>query len=270
MLTVFSIAICLGLLALMVYGLHRHQNIEVEFSVDRNKPLPPLNIDTARASAPMQRVKASSTAPSPTPPTHGPASAEITAAELAAPPKPTKPTTPGKKQDGKALAFAVEKPAKPLASSPSKETWQNKLTRFKADGEIEQALALCQSMFPLIGAYEQACILLRSQVKSAEADPTLRQTQLIALYRTAALAELLHDKSDAQQRLSHKQLQSIASDSYSQLDMPYQELGYSQLRLLRKADIKLLRATWGEPMRQQRPRQYHQAWWPQTAAFLSI
>ena len=42
MIAFFSILVCLALLGVTVYGLHRYQTMEVEYQVDRTMPLPSL------------------------------------------------------------------------------------------------------------------------------------------------------------------------------------------------------------------------------------
>ena len=65
------------------------------------------------------------------------------------------------------------------------------------------------------------------------------------LYRTAALAELLHDKSPEFVHLTARRRQRIDLKIARQLDMPYLELGHAYLRLIRKQDIQLMHSLWG-------------------------
>lgn len=114
--------------------------------------------------------------------------------------------------------------------------------------------------YPLLGAYTQRCIELRQQLKSIKSTPALHATTLHALYRTAAVAELLHSKS-SEGKLSLGQLKMLPDELINELDMPYDKLGYSELRLLRKSDIKQLVQLWGKPTMQQCPRSYHRQSW---------
>ena len=50
--------------------------------------------------------------------------------------------------------------------------------------------------------------------------------------------------------------------------MPYLELGYAYLRLIRKQDIKLMHSLWGRPGKHQAPRQLHRDWWRNTISEL--
>jgi hypothetical protein len=114
--------------------------------------------------------------------------------------------------------------------------------------------------YPLLGAYTQCCIELRQRLKNIKGNPKLLDTTLHALYRTAAVAELLHSKN-SEGKLSLGQLKLLPDELITGLDMPYDKLGYSELRLLRKSDIKRMLQLWGKPQTQQCPRNYHRQSW---------
>ncbi|MFT6092335.1 MAG: hypothetical protein ACJA2Q_000218 [Pseudohongiellaceae bacterium] len=114
--------------------------------------------------------------------------------------------------------------------------------------------------YPLLGAYNQSCIALRQRLKTINANPKLLDTTLRALYRTAAVAELLHSRK-SKGKLSLGQLKMLPDELIDGLDMPYNKLGYSELRLLRKCDIKRMLMLWGKPELQQCPRSYHRQNW---------
>lgn len=114
--------------------------------------------------------------------------------------------------------------------------------------------------YPLLGAYTQRCIELRQRLKTISANPKLLETTLQALYRTAAVAELLHSKKSVG-KLSLGQLKMLPDELITGLEMPYSKLGYSELRLLRKSDIKRMLLLWGKPEVQQCPRSFHRQNW---------
>jgi hypothetical protein len=114
--------------------------------------------------------------------------------------------------------------------------------------------------YPLLGAYNQCCVELRQRLKTISANPQLLDTTLRGLYRTAAIAELLHSKT-SEGKLSLGQLKMLPDEVIEELDMPYSKLGYSELRLLRKNDIKRMLLLWGKPEIQQCPRIYHSRRW---------
>ena len=109
-------------------------------------------------------------------------------------------------------------------------------------------------------------MLLRAELKTAEARASnngMVATKLLKLYRTAAVAELLHDKSEGEIRYTLNQLRNMPLHELEELDMPYSKIGYAQLRLIRKSDVKLMLDHWGRPMQHCSPRQLHHEWWQQ-------
>ena len=58
-------------------------------------------------------------------------------------------------------------------------------------------------------------------------------------------------------KVSLGQLKMLADEVIAKLDMPYRTLDYSELRLLRKSDIKRMLLVWTKPAIQKRPRKYH-------------
>ena len=51
MVAFLSILVAVALLGLTVYGLHKYQTMEVEYTVDRSMPLPPLEDDDNKSLA---------------------------------------------------------------------------------------------------------------------------------------------------------------------------------------------------------------------------
>lgn len=120
--------------------------------------------------------------------------------------------------------------------------------------------ALVTDRYPLLGAYNQRCVELRQQLKALNQNKRTQEQTLISLYQCAAEAELLHSKTSGN-KLSLSQLKTIPPELIDRLSMPYKEIGYHHLRLIKKGDIKRMLAAWGKPNGHQCPRQFHhQAW----------
>lgn len=226
MIAFFSIVITVVLLGITVYGLHRYQTMEVEYTVDRSMPLPPLD-DEERAET------------------------------------PERPAT--RKQDEQEAAAAQAPRLAPAKSEPlpepRSENWLERVASLKKSGDMDQALALCEDEFPLWGAYNQACIILRTQIRNATPDSAHENALLNRLYRLAAIAELLHDKSPQSAHYTQAQLKELDLTALKELEFPYAQLGYAHLRLIRKSDIKLMQARWGKVHEHGLPREYCQDWW---------
>lgn len=225
MLALLLIAITIALLSLIVYGLHKYQTMEVEFSADRILPLPPLDKNLRK---------------------------------------------PGKSSPGRPEVKALQRhtPATGPAGSADAPDWRTRVSALKQAGDRAAALAVCESAYPAWGAFNQACVLLRSQLGASQNSTKQKHDNLMRLYQTAALAELLHDKSSEFVALTARQRQRIDLKAATKLAMPYLDLGYVHLRLIRKQDIKLMRTRWGRPSKHQSPRQLHRDWWRKTMSEL--
>ena len=234
MIAFFSILLALVLLGVTVYGLHRYQSMEVEYQVDRTMPLPPLK----RGSQPnfLERARSGN---------------QDSAPEL----ESGAATAPAVKQ------AAADKPEVDVEAASQAQSWQTRVSAAKRNGDISQAMALCSAQQPLWGAYNQLCILLRGQLKTAGLEETEKQELLTRLYRTAVVAELLHDKSDDSSHLSLAQLRDRDFQQAETLPIDYEKIGYAQLRLIRKSDIKEMLAAWGRPEGHRLPREVFEDWW---------
>ncbi len=67
MVAFLSILLAVALLGITVYGLHRYQTMEVEYTVDRSTPLPPLDDAESDADNPGKKSAASDRAAKPRP-----------------------------------------------------------------------------------------------------------------------------------------------------------------------------------------------------------
>ena len=209
MLALLSILSALALLGLTVYALHRHQTMEVEITVNRSAPLPPLE---PNAAVRLRRQDA---------------------------PAPSREPARQKPDTARPAAPAAPKSASTAAS------WQGEIAQLKAESRFAEAYTLCRRYFPLWGAYNQYCMVLRTELKAAGTDPVKYPQLLESLYRTAVIAEL----------------RKLDLDAVAELPFPFTEIGYAHLRLIRKGDIKQLVDAWGRPQGHVPPRQFHAEWW---------
>lgn len=240
MVAFFSILLAVVLLGITVYGLHRYQTMEVEYTVDRSMPLPPLEDTDGSPSAPDTRNL--------TPPVSKPA------------PQARRSTTGSTDSQPPSPAKTKQASRKPATDSNS-GSWLNTVAALKKSGELDQAMRICEQEFPLWGAYNQACIIERLRLKKLAPDSEEGAALLRRLYRLAVTAELLHDKSENADHLTLNQLKALDLDSMNALEHPYPAIGYAHLRLIRKSDVKFMQALWGRPEQHQLPRDYHRTWW---------
>lgn len=240
MVAFFSILLAVVLLGITVYGLHRYQTMEVEYTVDRSMPLPPL--EDADGSPSIQDTRA----PKPPASKPTPQARQSTASKTdSPPPSPGQPKKTSRKQ----------------ATDNSSASWLNTVAALKKSGDLDQAMRICEQEFPLWGAYNQACIIERLRLKKLAPDSEEGAALLRRLYRLAVNAELLHDKSENADHLTLNQLKALDLGSMDELEHPYRVIGYAHLRLIRKSDVKFMQALWGRPDQHQLPRDYHRSWW---------
>lgn len=246
MLVIALIILSIGLLGITVYGLHKYQVMEVEYSVDRTAPLPSLREDKNLANGKGYERNQNTAGNSQS------QEAPIAAIKAATAKIPT-----------------ASAPATATATHDDPQTnWKDKVAAHKAAGDITAALAACATQFPLWGAYNQACVLLRGQLKMGGTSG-LSQEILARLYKTAAMAELLHDKSSDYPSFTLSQLKKLDLQALEQLSMPYTELGHAYLRLIKKGDVKLMQEYWGQPSQHTTPRKLNRIDWVELTSELS-
>ncbi len=223
MVAAISIVIALSLLGLTIYGLHHFQSKEVKHTVERSMPLPSLEAKSGANLEPRYNDRESA------PGSDSPADE-------------TKNTTGSN-------------------SRLRPDNWLARVNELKKHDKCEQALELCIREFPLWSAYNQACILYRAKIKSAQEAGQPIESLLGTLYRTAAQAEMLHEVTAGSPKLRLEQLRRLDLSRLSDLEFPYHDIGYTQLRLVRKHDIKMMQQLWGRPRQHSTPRQLHESTW---------
>src|SRR5690606_34046371 len=134
--------IALGLLALIIYLLHTHQQQQKIDAVDRTIPLPPLEGDITlpgtEAPAAIRRTE-----PAPNP-------------KMTTIPAPEPPPAP--------VPEPEPEPELPETSQPPAD-WLARNRALKDQGEFDQALEIVRSAYPQIGAFRHACVILRAQLR---------------------------------------------------------------------------------------------------------
>lgn len=230
MVAFFSILAAVALLGLTVYGLHKYQTMEVEYTADRAIPLPPLEADLQT---------------------------EVEKAKSAA----RHDSEPGSRAHAPHNKAEARTRSSAAANTRNTQPWLAEVNALRSRGEMNSALSRCRREFPLWGAYNQACIILRTQLKQSQSASVQENALLEQLYALAASAEMLHDKSGETPALNLAQIRQLDLARLDSLTFPYRDIGYARLRLVRKNDIRLMQARWGRPEQHQLPRAYHREWW---------
>src|SRR5690606_36407184 len=156
----------------------------------------------------------------------------------------------------------------PLSPSPSTprpvsapSDWLTQSRALKDESRFDEALTIVMSAYPQIGAFRQACVILRAQLREQRKKGGDQEATLVALYNTCALAAFFHAPDDEIPPLSLSAQRRLHDRAWLQLPMPYDQLGTLHLDLLTTTDVKMLTAAWGKPPRQERVRQYHKSAW---------
>jgi hypothetical protein len=129
--------------------------------------------------------------------------------------------------------------------------WKEQCRQHRQAQRYEQALSCSDLAWPQSQSYEQAAITLRAAIKQhKESGSSIPEKWLLALYRAAAESSLLYDKVEGEPELRWQAIAKTCSrEEISQIELPWNEIGADELKLLTKTDRKLMTQLWGEPKR---------------------
>lgn len=127
------------------------------------------------------------------------------------------------------------------AGAQSNDNWLLQVKTLRANQQYDEALDVCLIQFPKAQAIQQAAIILRQQIKICQENATSFEDLLQNLYNLAAFADVF--SSNRYAPASVPQMMTALRDCKAR----YPVMGYQQLKLLNKGDIRLLEQTWGKP-----------------------
>lgn len=254
MLVVFLMILALGLLAAIVVGLHKHQRRELVSNVDRQSPLPPLDTGITAKFSTLEDSDS--------------ATGQADLSDEQVNDKSTSEPSTERFSESSAEPFAeasdeptVEPESTSQLYADNSRNWTQECNDFKNKEMYTEALAVCQLHFPQWGAFNLACTVLRANIRNDIKNDRDISSLLQQLFRCAACASFLHDKSTDLPALTQRQLKQLPVSAWQALEMPFDKIGYTELRLLGKADHRLIRETWGEPAHNISARLYHRDSW---------
>jgi len=233
---IITFVVGLGLLVLLVFILHKHQLSQAQSNADKILPLPPLDSTLGKKSSSLLDNDSEKTLPPHLVRNDGPSEIKY-------------------KHQGSEQA-----------TDPANDHWLAKVSQLKKTNSFTLALAVCESAYPRWSAYQQAVLVHRARIKELHKLEQPIENELHALYKLTALAEFLHGRVKGLPDLSLAQLKLIDPKVLQNLDMPYDSIGYLELRLIKKTDIRLILSKWGKPESHQSPRQHHSSAWLRLAA----
>lgn len=213
----------LTLTAGIIWALHRNQLRRQVEVVDRIKDLDPLESMVLPDFAPAQTANTSAER----------FAAEALATDVASPIEPA----------AVSVAPATTATA-PTQNGTEAVAWQDRVKQLKDQGELEQAVQLCQQNFPKAQAFQQAAVVLRLQIRQQLDHGQDAQNLADKLYRCAIFADLFRSGVHLKPLNPRRAMQALGSSEF-----PYAQIGHQQLKLLTKSDVKLLEQLWGKAER---------------------
>lgn len=144
--------------------------------------------------------------------------------------------------------------------------WSLEVKSLKESGQFRAALDVCKSAYPQMGAFKQACVLLRAEIREERRRGKSVQECLAELYRVSAMAAFFHEKIADSPAISASTLRSFRCADFDHLVMPYKQLGHTHLKLLTPTDIKMLEDMWGPADSHQHVREFHHVAWQEVLA----
>ena len=142
-------------------------------------------------------------------------------------------------------------------ASKNPSNWRKLALEMRKKNQIEPALTLCKSKFPLYTAYREATLILKSILQNGGLSQAKIQRTLSQLYKIAAIAELIYMKKSAEGKLLPDRLKTMDITLLDKIPFDYNDLGYLELPLLKMQDTKLLVSHWGEPAKHDSPRKLY-------------
>ncbi|MDH7943189.1 hypothetical protein QGM61_05110 [Pseudohongiella sp. SYSU M77423] len=249
MLVFFSLVLSLALVCAIAYVLHRHQQRARVDAVERERGLPPLDVEVPELAPEAEKAAPDEFETSTAEPEQCVKETATTGSEPA--PEVAKET---KEQN---LTNKPEQEASPSpAASPG--DWKQVAQSLRNQGDYDAALSACNVAWPQLQGYQQAAIIARAAARAAKEES--RADWLQTLYRLAAEASLLHDKVPGVPDLKWQSLsQRFTAEQIAQIELPWRDLGHEHMRLLNKTDSRQMVDLWGEPERQQSAKAYHRS-----------
>lgn len=122
-------------------------------------------------------------------------------------------------------------------------------------------LRLALENLPLPAAFREAAVAVRAIIREKQKSKFEFTEEVALLYWLAAVESFGLPYSKFLSQPGFNVLESVPGNVIKSLPFSYQELGYNQLSLLNKTDIKWCVARWGEPYRHTTLNEMHNAVW---------
>lgn len=138
--------------------------------------------------------------------------------------------------------------------------WADRIKELKHDPEARLRMAL--QYLPLPAAFREAAISIRALVRQRRGTGEDHADLLDALYRLAVEESFLFSTPFLPGiGPAFNVAEQIPEAELKALEFPYAEIGYTELGLLNKTDVKWLIGAWGEPEKHQTAQSHQEECW---------
>lgn len=128
----------------------------------------------------------------------------------------------------------------------SGEFWADRIKALR--GEPAKRLRLAIDNLPLPAAFREAAVATRALIREKRKLKGSFEDELTLLYWLAAVNSFSIPYSEVLREPGYNVMELIPGKTIKALPFTYRELGYTQLELLNKTDVKLIEEAWGKPM----------------------
>lgn len=139
------------------------------------------------------------------------------------------------------------------------EFWADEIKKYRSDPAKRLRLALAN--LPLPAAFREAAVAVRALIRAKRKASEPIEEDLSLLYWLAAVRSFMLDYAPRLQEPGFNVVEAIPGERLRSLPYKYSELGYRELSLLNKTDVKWLTEVWGEPTSHSTLNDIHKELW---------
>ncbi|MEX0726211.1 MAG: hypothetical protein WD065_08080 [Planctomycetaceae bacterium] len=126
------------------------------------------------------------------------------------------------------------------------EFWAEKVRRLKRQGDSEEAICEAGKNIPYPGAFREIAVAIRKDIRARRKQKVEAKNLLLKLYRWAVIEDFF-GQVNWSEIINERILHSTARSSVKGIKTTYQIIGYDNLAILNKTDVKWLVEEFGEP-----------------------
>lgn len=127
----------------------------------------------------------------------------------------------------------------------NKQFWADRIKDYRNDPGMRLQIAIENLPYP--AAFREAAIALRAIIRDKRKSGAKYQDQLDQLYWLAAVNSFSIPYSEALREPGFNVMERIPASEIKKFTFSYDDVGYKELSLLNKTDIKWITELWGEP-----------------------